>query len=156
MNKRLSKESGITLIELLAVLAIMSILISLMYGVLINGFDYSKKSNEKVAIQQEMNLLLTSITRLHEDEKAYFIFLNPDASSIQLQVKNQDDTAVIKSHTFSDSNFEYTLSDYKDTEKLFDPPKKIETKDPFYIKIIISSKRFPAEKYEVKTIISRL
>lgn len=154
----LSNENGITLIELLATLAIVSIISILLYGVLLNGFDYSKKSKEKVSLQQEMNIAVTSITKFHESYGAYDIKVdrNPDASKIQLLGKKPDGT-VDKTIELSNSNYEYSLYDYKNTpETLLSLTTSVSTAQPLYIKIIIKDKKHPSQTYEVKTIISRL
>ncbi|WP_045523452.1 type II secretion system protein [Neobacillus niacini] len=155
--KRLSNEDGITLIEILATLAIVSIISILLYGVLLNGFDYSKKSKENVSLQQEMNIVVTSITKFHESYGAYDIIVDgPNSSKIQLLSKKPDGT-VDKTIELSNSSYEYSLFDYKGTtETPFSPTTNVSTAQPLYIKIIIKDKKQPSQAYEVKTIISRL
>lgn len=157
MFKALSNDDGITLIEVLATLAIMSIISILLYGVLMNGFDYSKKSQEKVSIQQEMNIVVTSITKFHESYESYQIKVdhNPDASKIQLLGK--DSGSVVKTIELSNSDYVYTLFDYSgSTETTLPVTKDVLTAQPLYIKIIIKDKKHPSQTYEIKTIISRL
>ncbi|MDR7237412.1 PulJ/GspJ family protein [Neobacillus drentensis] len=158
MNKRTSTEDGITLVELLATLAILSIVIVLSFSVFNNGLNYSKNVTEKTSLQQEINLFITTATKMHEDEEEYFIHfdINPNATFIVLQVKNTSGV-VTKAFEFSNKNFEYSLYDY---ESGMDVPitnnQKISTKRPFYMKIVIKNKVNPNQKYEEKTIISRL
>jgi prepilin-type N-terminal cleavage/methylation domain-containing protein len=158
--KSLTNEDGITLIELLATLAILSIVSVLLYGVLLNGFHYSKKSQEKVSIQQEMNIIVTSITKFHESYETYEIKVdhNPDASKIQLIGK--DSGTVVKTIELSNSNYEYSLFDYSGPTETALPQlpaiKNVITSQPLYIRLLIKDKKHPSQTYEVKTIISRL
>ncbi|MEH7276293.1 type II secretion system protein [Neobacillus vireti] len=154
----LTNENGITLIEVLATLAIVSFISILLYGVLINGFDYSKKSQEKVSLQQEMNIVVTTITKFHESYGEYDINLdpNPGSSKIHLLGKKTDGT-IDKSIELSNPNYEYSLYDYKSTpETPLSLTTSVSTAQPLYIKIIIKDKKHPSQTYEVKTIIARL
>ncbi|WP_419956023.1 PulJ/GspJ family protein [Neobacillus niacini] len=158
MYKSLSNDDGITLIEVLATLAIMSIISILLYGVLMNGFDYSKKSQEKVSIQQEMNIVVTSITKFHESYRSYDIKIdhNPDARKIQLLGKDSAGT-VVNTVELSNPDYEYSLYDYSGTiETTFPTTRNVNTSQALYIRITIKDKKNPSQTYEVKTIISRL
>lgn len=152
MTRHPSKEVGITLIELLATIVILSIVIVLTYSIFFNGLTSSEKANEQVNLQQEMNLLLTSITKLHENESSYAIIADktPNASTVSLQGTNN-------TFKFSNSDFDYTLYYYQvigNIEKHLD--KTIHSAHALHITIIISNKNQPNQKYEIKTIISRL
>lgn len=151
MNKSLSNENGITLIELLATLAIVSFVSILLYGVLMDGFNYSKKSKEKVSLQQEMNIVVTTFTKFHESNESYDIMVDgPNSSKIQL-------ISTDKTIELSNPNYEYSLIDYKGTtETPFASTNNVSTTQPLYLKIIIKDKKQPSQTYEVKTIISRL
>jgi prepilin-type N-terminal cleavage/methylation domain-containing protein len=149
MTKHPSRESGITLVELLATLAILSILVVLSYGLFFNGLSASQQGKEQVNIQQEMNLLMTTITKIHETEDTYSIVVDQYPNAHTVQIKGGT-----KSFEFSNSNFEYKLDYYQQVGTLL--PNTIQTKDPIYITVVISNKDMPSQKYEVKTIISRL
>jgi prepilin-type N-terminal cleavage/methylation domain-containing protein len=158
MIKRLQNEDGITLIEVLATLAILSIISTLLYGVLLNGIDYSKKSKAAVSLQQEMNIIITNITKVHESYGSYNIIVNPkpDASKIQLLGKDSTGT-IIKTIELSNADYEYSLFNYQGTTEVpFSNTTSVTTSQPLYIKIIIKNKKNPSKIYEVKTIISRL
>jgi prepilin-type N-terminal cleavage/methylation domain-containing protein len=153
-----SKEDGITLIELLAVLAILSFLIVLTSGVLFDGFKYSKAANEQVTLQQEMDLFTTTITKMHESESTYDIVVdtNPNATSVKFIGKN-DKGDIDRTLDISNSNFQYSLYDYSSNVDIpLNNTTTMDTTKPLYIKIIINNKTSPNQKYEIKTIISRL
>jgi prepilin-type N-terminal cleavage/methylation domain-containing protein len=158
MNKYLSREAGVTLVELLATLTILSLLVVLTYGVLMNGINYSKMSSENTSLQREANLLTNTITKLHETEISYEIILdtNPNATKISLNGKDSFGT-LTRSFEFSDSKYEYSLYDYSSSvETPLTNLNTIKSSEPFYLKIVIRNKKDINQKYEVKTIISRL
>lgn len=158
MMKHLRNNGGITLIELLATMAIFSIVSILIYGVLINGMNYSEKSKDNVSRQQEMNILVTTITKAHETYAMYDIVVDqsPDANRIQLIGKDVSGT-VVNTVEISNENFVYSLVNSQgSTEVPFSTTTTVNSSQPLYIKIIIKDKKRPSQTSEIKTIISRL
>lgn len=158
MISRLQKNDGITLIELLATIAILSIISILIYSVLIDGLNYSKKSEDKVAIQQEMNILLTALTKAHETYASYDIVIdqNPNGNKIQIIGKN-DTGSVVGTVEISNENFLYSLiNDQGGTEVNLSTSTHVDTSHPLYIKVIIKNKNQPSLSFEESTIINRL
>ncbi|MEH7384536.1 prepilin-type N-terminal cleavage/methylation domain-containing protein [Bacillus sp. JJ1521] len=158
MNKHLRNNGGITLIELLATLAIFSMVSILIYGVLINGMNYSEKSKDNVSRQQEMNILVTTITKAHESYSSYEIVVdqNPDANKIQLIGKDGSGT-VVSAVDLSNEHYIYSLYNSQESDEVpFSNATTIHTSQPLYIKLIIKDRKQPSQKSEIKTIISRL
>lgn len=160
MNKKffLSNENGITLIELLAVIAILSFLIVIAYNVLLSGINDSTKITDDVSLQEEMNYILTSISNMHHSQNSYSIIMdaNPNATTIKLQSKDASG-AILKEIDINNNNYTYTLYDYSsNTDKLLQTTTTVNTSNPLYIKIVISNIKNPNDTYETKTIISRL
>ncbi|MEH7381980.1 prepilin-type N-terminal cleavage/methylation domain-containing protein [Bacillus sp. JJ1533] len=158
MKKYLRNSDGITLIELLATLAIFSIVSILIYGVLLNGMNYSEKSKDNVSRQQEMNILVTTITKAHETYASYDIVVDqsPDAHNIQLIGKDATGNIV---HTVDIANENYVYSLYNSQESNevpFSTETTVDSSQPLHIKIIIKDKKQPSKTSEIKTIISRL
>jgi len=158
MIKRLRNHDGITLIELLATLAIMSIVSILIYGVLFNGINYSEKSKETVSIQQEMNILVAKITKTHESYASYDIVVNQNPNAKKIQLLGKDATGkTVRVIEISNDDYVYSLFNYKgNSEVPLSTVKTVNTSQPLYIKIIIKNKKKPNQTSEVKTIISRL
>jgi prepilin-type N-terminal cleavage/methylation domain-containing protein len=158
MITHLKKNNGFTLIELLAAMSIFSIVMILLYGVLSNGMDYSKKSMGNVSVQQELNILITTMTKIHETYPSYDIIFdhNPDATSIKLLGK--DDTGrVVYTNELSTGNHTYSLMNYQgDSEVFLSTVTTVDTSQPLYIKCKIHNTKHPDQKAEIKTIISRL
>ncbi|MEM5016515.1 type II secretion system protein [Metabacillus indicus] len=158
MRTHLQKNDGFTLIELLAVLVILSIVGTLVSSVLLNGINYSKKSEEQVSIQQEMNLFLTTITTSHETLTSYELVAdhNPAANTIKLIGKDASGK-IVRTAELSNENYVYSLYNHQGGRDVPLPASTtIQTSKPFYIHIIITSKKQPNQTYEIKTIISRL
>ena len=61
--KQIKNQSGITLIEVLATITILSIVSVIIYNVFSNGLRYSSQAEDTVLIQQEANYLLTAIKK---------------------------------------------------------------------------------------------
>ena len=75
----MNKESGLTLIELLAAISILFILASLIFGVFIGiNKDYRQMSN-RVDMEQEANIIINTIKnyQLHQDH--YLLSYDPTA-----------------------------------------------------------------------------
>ncbi len=70
--KQMKNQAGITLIEVLATITILSIVSVIIYSVFSNGLRYSSQAEETVLIQQEANYLLTLLKEQHENEKLLY------------------------------------------------------------------------------------
>jgi type II secretory pathway pseudopilin PulG len=66
-------EKGLTLIELLAALAIFMLICGLFYGALTNVFKTNKGIQQKISAQQEVNHILSAWTNMHQESKGYTI-----------------------------------------------------------------------------------
>ena len=67
--EKIRSHDGLTLIEVLGALAIMSFLIAIVYGVFMNGLNYSTKTKDTVSIGQETNYLLTLLKEQQKMKK---------------------------------------------------------------------------------------
>ena len=66
-------QRGITLIELLATLAILSIVSILIWSIFFQGTNYSNKAMTKNQMQQEANIIITNLTKIHQTSDSYDI-----------------------------------------------------------------------------------
>jgi type II secretory pathway pseudopilin PulG len=66
-------ERGITLVEVLATVTILSIIGITIWQVFFQGYNFSQKSVTKNMLQQESNIVLSSLTRIHQTEEEYKI-----------------------------------------------------------------------------------
>ena len=66
-------EQGITLVETLATLVIISIIGVTIWSVFFQGYQYSEKSISKNSMIQEANLLITDLTEIHQSSNKYVL-----------------------------------------------------------------------------------
>ncbi len=157
MKMKNLNQKGITLIELLAVLTIFSVIIGVLYSVFSNGLHYSTSSKDTVLIQQEANYLLTLLKKQHEKGMDYTVKIEDNETFTILE----GESVVINE---SDSDFLYYICepDPMDDQSCNEPYaadflKQIHPlNDPFYIKLILKSKKDHKLQFEVQTILSRL
>jgi type II secretory pathway pseudopilin PulG len=69
-------QRGITLVELLAALTILSFIGILIWSVFFQGSTYSLKSSTKNALQQEANIVITNLIKIHQTSDQYQINSN--------------------------------------------------------------------------------
>jgi prepilin-type N-terminal cleavage/methylation domain-containing protein len=67
----LQNERGLTLVEVLATLTILSIISVVIWNVFFQGLDYSDKAVTQNSMQQESNYLTMKLTRIHQTAKQY-------------------------------------------------------------------------------------
>jgi type II secretory pathway pseudopilin PulG len=66
-------ERGITLVEVLATVTILSIIGITIWQIFFAGYNFSQKSVTKNMLNQEANLVITTLTRIHQTEEEYRI-----------------------------------------------------------------------------------
>lgn len=66
-------ESGLTLVEVLATLTIISIVSIIIWSVFFQGLNFSKKATSKNLMLQEINILITNLTKIHQTSSEYEI-----------------------------------------------------------------------------------
>ncbi|OZM57872.1 hypothetical protein CIB95_05815 [Lottiidibacillus patelloidae] len=68
-----NNENGLTLIEVLATIAIFSIILGLITNVVINSFNYHDKSYDNLKLGQEANLIITKLRTIHQKNEGYLL-----------------------------------------------------------------------------------
>jgi type II secretory pathway pseudopilin PulG len=146
--KLIKNQVGITLIEVLATLTILSFLMVIVYNVFFNGLNYSSQAKDTVSIQQEANYLLTLLKELHENEDFYTVTVEEDHQ-----------TVTINEISVNNPQFLYQVCNLNDPSPCNEQNTIVienPAKESFYVRIVLTSKNNPDLTYEVKTILSRL
>lgn len=89
MSRLIRTQRGITLVELLVTLGILSFIGTLIWGVYFQGFNYSQKSMMKNTLQQEANLVIVNLTKIHQTSSQYQIS-SSDCNITVIYTSNQD------------------------------------------------------------------
>lgn len=66
-------QRGISLVELLAYIALFSIVVIMLWGIFFSGTSYSSKAITKNQLQQEANVILSELTTIHQTKSSYSI-----------------------------------------------------------------------------------
>lgn len=66
-------ERGMTLVEILATITILSIVSVVIWNIFFQGMNYTKKAVSQNRIQQEANVLNMKLTRIHQNINDYSI-----------------------------------------------------------------------------------
>jgi prepilin-type N-terminal cleavage/methylation domain-containing protein len=148
-----NNERGMSLVEVLLTLTILSIVGIVIWQVFFQGYQYSNNAVSKNLLQQEANLVIANLHRVHQSSEKYTI--KSSNGSIELI-----DTNNIGLAKYTDTRFDYAaFSNEPDTEpqeltnKLITPSDKGQNLN---IKVIIKEKRNPSNEVSVKTLLYRL
>ena len=90
--KQWKNQRGVTLIEVLATLTIMSLFGGIVYGVFINGMNYSSKAKDTVSIQQEANYVLTILKEMQEKKDSYTVSVSQDHGTVSSDYQSSEGT----------------------------------------------------------------
>lgn len=85
----IQKQSGMTLIEVLLGVTILSVIGVVIWNALIGGMSYSNKAVSQNAIQQEANTVALALTKIHQNSRSYEL-KNKDCGISVENVKKYD------------------------------------------------------------------
>jgi Tfp pilus assembly protein PilE len=95
-------ERGITLVEVLATMVLLSIIGVTVWSVFFQGYTFSQKAISKNFMHQETNLLIKNLTKIHQNAKQYEILNTSSNCDITVKVTNKDNTT--RTDIFNHSN----------------------------------------------------
>jgi prepilin-type N-terminal cleavage/methylation domain-containing protein len=93
-------QRGVTLIELLVTLMILSSIGGIIWSVFFQGSKFTQNSISKNTTQQEANILITTLKRIHQTSKNYTV--NSSACKVTVTATKQDNTT--KNYEFKATN----------------------------------------------------
>lgn len=128
----ITNNRGFTLLELLVAIAIMSIIGLLAWAVLFQGMTHSVNQKMKTTMQQELNLLLVALTRVHQTSDYYIISFNdnPNGNTITLYGFSEENGDI--THQYSNNDFTYSLYIFNENSTEQDQWEEINTGINFY------------------------
>ncbi|WP_147532522.1 PulJ/GspJ family protein [Bacillus marasmi] len=134
-------EKGITLLEVLATVTILSIIGMGIWNVFFQGYQFSSKTIKKSQIQQEANVAITSMMNFHRGSaNSYQITV----SNCEIKLANSSDTLVLKNPQIClKSNFSGNKNVNPDIENL-------------NFTLIAADKNDEQNKVTIETVLSRL
>ncbi|WP_162287852.1 prepilin-type N-terminal cleavage/methylation domain-containing protein [Indiicoccus explosivorum] len=76
-------ERGITLVELLAALALVTLVAGIAWTLLMTGFRHTEVEVDKTVLQQDANLIITSLSNAHRRSASYTLTFEADKLKIE-------------------------------------------------------------------------
>jgi type II secretory pathway pseudopilin PulG len=154
MTKRLN-EKGITLVELIAALALVSMVGVLIMTTMGIGFKYSIAESNKTSTQQEANIIVQKILNKHRLGKCYKVTVEEDIQTsndvlfyneVDCRIDNliPNPEVIIKKEPMSSSQFNLTLNsgqtyvDPKKNDFSFTASLKYEEKATYQINTVLT------------------
>lgn len=149
MRKYLN-EKGLSLIELLATLSMMTIVGALVFGVLINSLHIFNRESDNSDVRQEANLISSQLTTFYKINGNFSAITDSDGMLSVTSTKTEDGVS-------SEESREYRLQDYNIEVK---SGPDVDVVEGSYvhtdIEIIISEKKDDPNVFKLKSTISRL
>jgi type II secretory pathway pseudopilin PulG len=88
----LRDERGITLVEVLATMVLLSIIGVTVWSVFFQGYSFSQKAISKNFMHQETNLLISNLTKIHQTAKQYELLNTASNCEVTVKITNKDNT----------------------------------------------------------------
>lgn len=148
---------GITLVELLAALALVGVISVLLWNFFFQALNFNDRAISKHQLQQEANVIVNTIQQIHT--KYTITEFTPSSSSLSIKGKSLDKNSreIEVIETFKNDQIEYdiTVTIIKPSGEKF----KNSLKNPvteFVLSLTLTSKLDNNIKYETKTTFSKL
>ncbi|MGO1058944.1 prepilin-type N-terminal cleavage/methylation domain-containing protein [Planococcus sp. FY231025] len=101
--KSVNNQKGISLVEVLAALALVATIAAIAWTALSIGFKHTAVETEKTKLQQSANLIMTTLTNEHRRSEKYSLLFEGN----QLKINSCDKTGAC-SVTTIDQTYDYT------------------------------------------------
>lgn len=150
----MNRQRGITLIELLGAITILSIISIIIWNVFFQGLSFTDSLQIETQMQQEANLILASLRKMHRSSDEYSIENSDDPNSSYITIKNN--TSVIEFHNGNFIYKLYLITNNEQQQIMNDTPVIINpNKQHLQIKLIITDRENMNRQYEIEDHIAR-
>ncbi|WP_066385972.1 prepilin-type N-terminal cleavage/methylation domain-containing protein [Neobacillus mesonae] len=144
-------ERGLTLVEVLATLVIMSIVSIIIWSIFFQGFNFSQKAISKNQMQQEMNLLINNLLGIHQTAKEYNLKNINSNCEIKVEIINKDNSTETEIFSHPNMCFKYDIKN-----SVVPPIVPNRANNDVQLKITISVKNDPNNKITMDTYLYRI
>lgn len=154
----LGNQKGITLVELIAALALVSIIAAIAWTALSIGFKHTASETNKTQLQQEANLIVATITNEHRRNDYYYLRMN--AGTLEINTCNGSSVTALNCEGFTSlmaNHYVYTGTingvDFMgwDPAQIIDPKKK-----HLDLSLNVTDPANPARSVKVETTLTRI
>lgn len=150
-------ERGLTLVEVLATLTILSIVSLIIWSIFFQGINFSKKATSKNVMIQESNIVISNLTTLHRGKNKYEI-TSTGTNNCEITITTDISNTEKQTQTFTHPQmcFEFT-SDIKN-KKVGEPePNKIDpNENDVSLTLTIKDNNDPTNKVTTSTYLYRM
>ncbi|PAE42197.1 prepilin-type N-terminal cleavage/methylation domain-containing protein [Bacillus sp. 7884-1] len=150
-------ERGLTLVEVLATLTILSIVSLIIWSIFFQGINFSKKATSKNVMIQESNIVISNLTTLHRGKNKYEI-TSTGTNNCEITVTTDISNTEKQTQTFTHPQmcFEFT-SDIKNKKVGAPEPNKIDpNENDVSLTLTIKDNNDPTNKVTTSTYLYRM
>ena len=143
MLKNFQNQSGLSLTEVLATIVLLSIVTILAWSIFFEGAQFSNKAITKNQMQQEANVILSQLSKVHKITNYYKVDINPCSFSLEYTLNSR-----VKKEVFDNSNL---------CIKLLNVPSEVNPKKTdINLELIIEDINDPTNNLKVSSLLYRL
>ncbi|WP_312471001.1 type II secretion system protein [Neobacillus sp.] len=144
-------ERGLTLVEVLATLTILSIVSVIIWSVFFQGYKFSQKAISKNQMQQQTNLLITNLLKIHQSAKAYNIINTNSNCEITVTITNKDNSTRTEIFNHPNMCFKFEIKN-----AISNPVFPNKVGNDVRLKLTTSDKNDPNNKIIINTFLYRV
>ncbi|GGE75808.1 PulJ/GspJ family protein [Priestia taiwanensis] len=157
--RHIQNQKGLTLIELLAAMAILLTTCGLFFSIFISVFQTNDRIQQKITAQQEANYIVSALTKMHQESQEYVIN-QPSPSEIELKDTKHPMNAVKLGNTGYEYSFMITPANSKETKNIF-MNEKVTLTGPdaqthLHVSLTVTNKENNKDTFTIVTTISRM
>jgi prepilin-type N-terminal cleavage/methylation domain-containing protein len=136
-------QKGISLVEVMISLTILSVVSLVLWNVLIDGVTYSNKAVSQNTIQQEANLITMNLTKIHQTSEEYEI----ESSDCKVSVTYRSE----KGTSYKEFTHPQLCISSNETTGVFYPGQR-----DFSLQLQVYDDHYPEKKMNLNTTLYRL